>query len=64
MIGVLVVLLAAVLPAGPRSGLIRLTERVERRTGVSSLLLATLIIYWVARLLYAPRAFISLITHP
>jgi hypothetical protein len=64
LLGVLSVLVAAVLPASPRAKLLAAVERIERRTGVAALLLIALLVYWIARLVYAPQAFISLISHP
>jgi hypothetical protein len=64
LLGVLFVLVTAVLPAVPRTKTLAALERVERRTGLMTLLLIALLVYWLARLVYAPQAFISLISHP
>ena len=53
-------LTAAVLPAAKRDALARRVERAERLTGLSSLMLAALLVYWLARLLYAPHDFTRL----
>jgi hypothetical protein len=63
LLGVLVVLVTAVLPAVPRAKVLVAVERIERRTGLATLLLIALLVYWLARLVYAPQAFISLIAH-
>jgi hypothetical protein len=62
--GVAILLLAAILPAPARAKFSAVVDRVERTTGVTFLLLAALLVYWLARLLYAPQAFISLVGHP
>jgi hypothetical protein len=51
---------ASVLPSGAREPLVRRIEAFERRTGVSTLALAALIVYWLARLAIAPHEFIRL----
>jgi hypothetical protein len=62
LLGVVLLLVAAVLPAPARLKMSAAAERVERSTGVSLLLLVALLVYWLARLLYAPGAFISLLS--
>ena len=64
LLGVVLVLVTAVLPAVPRAKLLAVSERIERRTGLMALLLIALLVYWLARLVYAPQAFIALISHP
>jgi hypothetical protein len=49
------------LPERSRIWLIRQVERVERRTGITAILLVTLVLYWLIRLLLFPNAFINLI---
>jgi len=49
------------LPRGPRDKLVALVEDLERRTGLTAILLLGLIIYWLARLLYMREAFMKLI---
>jgi hypothetical protein len=51
---------AAVLPVRPREVMIDAVERIERRTGISSIVLAALVVYWLARLAIAPHAFVRL----
>jgi len=61
-IGVLTLITStATLPRIPREQVIRFTETVERRTGITALLLLALIIYWLARLLIMQSAFVKLI---
>ncbi len=64
LVGLAIVLVAAVLPAAPRAKVVAAIEAVERRTGATSLLLIALFVYWIARLVYAPQAFTSLVAHP
>jgi len=64
LLGALLVCVTAVLPSSPRTKALAAIERVERRTGASALLLIALLVYWIARLVYAPQAFTSLISHP
>lgn len=56
-----VVVGAAVLPEGRRLALLACVERVERRTGVTAVLAAGLVCYWLARLIFTPEAFIRLV---
>jgi hypothetical protein len=51
---------AAVFPARPREAMIDAVEWVERRTGLTNLLLALLLAYWFARLVYDPAGFARL----
>jgi hypothetical protein len=44
---------ASLLPAGLRLSLIDAVERLERRTGLSALVLAALALYWIARFTFA-----------
>ena len=60
LVAVALFAVVSVLPSGAREPLIRRIEAVERRTGISSLVLAALIVYWVARLVIAPHEFIRL----
>ncbi len=50
---------AALLPAQPRQALIAYTAAIERRTGLTALLLIGLVFYWAARLALDPAAFIQ-----
>ena len=63
LLGMVTLLLAAILPARARLGLSDRMARLERGTGVSFLLLAGAVIYWLGRLVYARGDFISLIAH-
>ena len=49
------------LPRGPRDKLVALVEDLERRTGLTAILLLGLIIYWLARSLFMREAFMKLI---
>jgi hypothetical protein len=51
------VAVAALLPRRQREAFVGLAERLERRTRASALLLAALLLYWLARLLFLPGAF-------
>ena len=51
---------AAVLPEQSRLRLVSGVETVERYTGLTAVLLISLIVYWVGRLLFSPEAFILL----
>ncbi len=61
VIGIVLIALTTVLPYKLRGGLIERFEWVERRTGVTAILLVGLILYWLVRLLVFPQAFINLI---
>jgi hypothetical protein len=52
---------ATILPQKQRSWLISQIELVERRTGITAILLLGLVFYWLVRLLVFPEAFINLI---
>jgi hypothetical protein len=60
LVAVVLCLCAAVLPRAGREALVRGMARLERLTGLSSLMLAVLVIYWATRLLYAPHDFARL----
>jgi hypothetical protein len=51
---------AGVLPEAPRRSLLAGLERVERRTGVTAVLMAAVVCYWLACLIFTPEAFIRL----
>jgi hypothetical protein len=52
---------AVTLPQNPRERVINFTEAVERRTGITTILLLGLIVYWLARLLIMQSTFVKLI---
>jgi hypothetical protein len=49
------------LPRGPRDKLVALVEALEHRTGLTSIVLIGLMLYWLARLLFMREAFLKLI---
>jgi hypothetical protein len=49
------------LPRGPRDKLVALVDHLERRTGLTAMLLIGLILYWLARLLFMREAFFKLV---
>lgn len=55
------VAVATFLPQKQRIWLLSQLEIVERRTGITAILLIGLMIYWLTRLLIFPEAFINLI---
>jgi hypothetical protein len=61
VIALLLVAWATVLPQQQRRWLIDRFEIVERRTGITAILLVGLMLYWLIRLLLFPDAFIQLI---
>jgi hypothetical protein len=61
VLALILVLVAAILPHHQQTWLIGRLEWVERRTGVTAILLISLVVYWLARLLLFPAAFINLI---
>jgi hypothetical protein len=61
MIAVMLITLATVLPHKQRAWVIEHFEWVERRTGITAILLIGLMLYWLVRLLVFPEAFINLI---
>ena len=50
----------ALLPGARRQHISRIVEVIERKTGISTLILAALLVYWAFRLLHAPHDFIRL----
>src|SRR4029453_12112969 len=60
LLGILMVTLAAVLPKSLIQPLVLRTERLERQTGLTVMILTGLILYWLTRLLVFP-AFVQLI---
>lgn len=61
VVGLFLVAVAAILPEKPRQQMRTYVEMIERRSGVTALLLIGLMLYWVARLATDPSAFIHLI---
>jgi hypothetical protein len=61
IIALTLITLNAILPSLPRDKLAAWVEGVERRTGLTAILLVGLVVYWLARLLIMREAFISLI---
>ena len=57
VISLAAVAFAALLPRRQREAFVGLAGRLERRTRASALLLAALLLYWLARLLFLPGAF-------
>ncbi|HEX8150089.1 MAG TPA: DUF2752 domain-containing protein [Pyrinomonadaceae bacterium] len=57
LLGLAALAVAALLPAGRREAFAGLVGRVERRTKVSYVLAAALLLYWSVRLLFLPGAF-------
>lgn len=55
------IVLAAILPATLREKIIVQIEALERRTGLTTILLVGLVVYWLARLLILREAFIFLV---
>jgi len=53
--------IAAILPQGLRDKLTSFVEALEQNTGLTAILLAALLIYWLARLVFFREAFLSLI---
>jgi hypothetical protein len=52
---------ASLLPARPRATLVNTVAAVERRTGLGAALTVGLVVYWLARLLFAPDAMLRLV---
>lgn len=61
VLALILVLGAAILPRPQQTWLISRLEWVEHRTGITAILLVGLMVYWLARLLLFPEAFINLI---
>lgn len=63
LLATVLLLVAAVLPEQKRLALAANVEHLERRTAAPALALAVILLYWTARLIYAPAAFKSLVLH-
>lgn len=60
-LALVLVIWATILPQKQRIWLVSQLEIVERRTGITAILLIGLVLYWLVRLLIFPAAFINLI---
>ncbi|MBV9209798.1 MAG: DUF2752 domain-containing protein [Acidobacteria bacterium] len=61
LIALTLIALAATLPERPRRSLVYTIENIEQRTGITALLLACLMLYWLIRVLLFPEAAARLI---
>ena len=61
LLALVLVACASILPARIAAALSRRVEAIERSTGVSLLIVIALLMYWIARLAFAPALFIALI---
>jgi hypothetical protein len=61
VVALILIALAAILPATLREKIIVQIEVLERRTGLTTILLVGLVVYWLARLLILREAFILLV---
>lgn len=61
VVGLLLIAFCTVAPRQHAERLAMRTEMIERRTGLTFLLIGGLILYWLARLLFMETAFIRLI---
>ena len=59
--GLLLIAWSVILPKKQRTWFLAHLEVVERRTGITAILLISLMIYWLIRLLVFPDAFINLV---
>jgi hypothetical protein len=57
VVALVAIAVAALLPRRQREAFAEAAERLERRTRASAFLLAALLLYWSARLLFVPGAF-------
>ena len=57
VVALLLIILATILPQNQRIWFINQLELVERRTGITALLLIGLMLYWLIRLLVFPEVF-------
>lgn len=58
VLAIFLIACATLLPLKPRKWFISQFELVERRTGITAMLLIGLVVYWLIRLLFFPEAFI------
>jgi hypothetical protein len=61
VVALTLIALTAMLPKTSRERVGEVTESIERRTGITGLLLLALVIYWLARLLILRSEFVKLI---
>ena len=61
VVAIVLIACATLLPSKPRNWFMTQFELVERRTGITAILLIGLVVYWLIRLLFFPEAFINLI---
>ena len=61
LVAIVMILGTSVLPERRRLPMIQRIERVERRTGISVLLLAGLLLYWAFRWASEPAAYLALV---
>lgn len=62
LVAFLLIAASLALPKKQRGWLISRLESVERRTGITAILLVSLMAYWLTRLLLFPETFFNLIT--
>jgi len=58
----ILIALAAIIPSKLRDETVAWVETIERRTGLTAILLIGLVLYWLARLLIMREAFILLVS--
>jgi len=61
LLAIITLILSVLLPKSISQPAISRAERIERQTGLTVLILAGLIFYWLARLLFLQAAFVQLI---
>jgi hypothetical protein len=61
VVALALVIWATILPQTQRNWLVGRLEIVERRTGITAILLISLVLYWLVRLLIFPDAFINFV---
>lgn len=61
VVGLAMIGLGALLPSHRRQAFIGWIQKLEQRTGITTLLVAALFLYWLVRLLFFPATFFQLI---
>jgi len=61
IVALMIAITTTLLPESVRQRIVTSTEVLEHRTGITSLLLVSLILYWLARLFVLQSAFVRLI---